>query len=357
MRWTWVLILSLTLPATGSAQLAVWDTRQHATSALPPSSLAGKNDWTTIRTGEAADSFKGDAVVTNGRIVIVVRQQDSAAEVCSPQADGAVSRSRLRLLAANGEPAERLDRIALVENTKGGACLEADYKTAKGDEVAAKFRVKRGDVAVQAEPGTGAGKLRVECPGPIRASCRIFSPTTSRSTPPSCRSASVEIPSENFILHLTGERRRNRHVRLRESAAGRQGHPRRRRRPADHHRIGDRLRGQEDLGGPHGRAQGLACARMKPADTGKVIALDWTMPFPAQWRVDFSRPNDLTDSWEMLLQQKKDGEVHQAILARRAARSRSIATATALERTVLGTFPTPCWSDPERRRLHCSRSK
>ena len=47
---------------------------------------------------------------------------------------------------------------------------------------------------------------------------------------------------------------------------------------------------------------------LKPADTGKVIPLDWKMPFPAQWRVDFTRSNDLTDSWEMLLQEQKDGK-------------------------------------------------
>ena len=32
------------------------------------------------------------------------------------------------------------------------------------------------------------------------------------------------------------------------------------------------------------------------------------MPFPAQWRVDFTRSNDLTDSWEMLLQEQKNGK-------------------------------------------------
>src|SRR5437773_1736197 len=80
-------------------------------------------------------------------------------------ADAAPARLRLRLQTAAGEPAERLERLALVENSRGGACLEASFRTAKGAEVAGKFRLKRGDVSLQAEPGTGAGKLRVECPG------------------------------------------------------------------------------------------------------------------------------------------------------------------------------------------------
>ena len=74
---------------------------------------------------------------------------------------------------------------------------------------------------------------------------------------------------------------------------------------------------------------------LKPADTGKVIPLDWKMPFPAQWRVDFTRPNDLTDSWEMLLQEKNERRVPQAVLARRRRPDASPPTASA---------GTPCWA-------------
>src|SRR5262249_22216761 len=147
------------------AGVEVWDTAQPSPTPLAPAALTGKKDWTAVPGDTVAPSFKGDAVLTNGRVAVVLRKQDSAAEVYSQQADGAVSRVRMRLLASDGEPAAHLERLALVENSKGAACLEAAYKTSKGQEVAAKFRVKRGDVAVQTEPGTGAGKLRVECPG------------------------------------------------------------------------------------------------------------------------------------------------------------------------------------------------
>src|SRR5258707_79780 len=112
-------------------------------------------------------------------------------------------RLRLRLETGAGEPAVKLERLTLVENTKAAACLEATFKTAKGGTLAAKFRLKRGDVAVQTEPGTGAGKLRVECPGRFVVLPDFFADDITIDAvklPP----ASVEIPSENFLLHPTG---------------------------------------------------------------------------------------------------------------------------------------------------------
>src|SRR5207302_661831 len=110
--------------------------------------LAGKNDWAAIPSDKTADSFRGDAVLSNGRIVAVLRKQDAAVEVHAVKPDGAVARLRLRLQTAAGEPAERLERLALVENTRGGACLEASFRTAKGGELAGKFRLRRGDVSL-----------------------------------------------------------------------------------------------------------------------------------------------------------------------------------------------------------------
>ena len=44
-----------------------------------------------------------------------------------------------------------------------------------------------------------------------------------------------------------------------------------------------------------------------PAQAKKIIPLKWKMPFVAQWRVDFTRKEGLTDSWDMLLMDK-DGK-------------------------------------------------
>jgi hypothetical protein len=333
-------------PKTG---ISVWDTGKPSAKALAPASLAGnrdwsKNDWTAIPADTTSESFKGDAVLSNGRIVAVLRQRDAAVEVHAARPDGAVSRMRLRLLSTAGEPAERLERLALVENTRGSACLEATFRTAKGSAVAGKFRIKRGDVFVQAEPGSGAARLRVECPGRFVVLPDFFADdiTLDAARLPL---AAVDLPSENFVMHLTGKGDaiamcvfENRQQDVKVTLEG----------PREAHQVTGSEIGFE------GKkvwvalmdAPGIWHAReLKPEDTGKVIPLDWKMPYPAQWRVDFPRANDLTDSWEMLLQEKEDGQyIKPSWLGggeERIPRNRS------RWNTVLGRFPYPCWSDPD----------
>src|SRR6266851_6085385 len=187
-------------PKTG---ITIWDTGRLSPGALGPAALAGNNDWTAIPPEKTVDSFEGDAVLSNGRIVVVLRKEDSAMEVHAAKPH-AVARLRLRLQSAAGDPAARLERMALVENTKGSACLEASFRTARGAVVAGKFRIKRGDVSVQVEPGTGANKLRVECPGRFVVLPDFFADDITIDATRLPLDA-VELPSENFVLHLTGK--------------------------------------------------------------------------------------------------------------------------------------------------------
>src|SRR4051794_2310058 len=114
-----------TSPARASTGINVWDTGRPAAEALAPAALAGENDWTASPAGQRADSVKGDVVVSNGRIVAVLRKQDPAVEVSAVKDGGTVSRLRLRLLTAAGEPAASLERVAIVENTRASVGLEA----------------------------------------------------------------------------------------------------------------------------------------------------------------------------------------------------------------------------------------
>jgi hypothetical protein len=69
------------------------------------------------------------------------------------------------------------------------------------------------------------------------------------------------------------------------------------------------------------------------------------MPFPAQWRVNFTRPNGLTDSWEMLLQDAKgEGYAKPSWLSSEQDR---LGANRKRWNTVLGWYPYPCWADRE----------
>jgi hypothetical protein len=83
---------------------------------------------------------------------------------------------------------------------------------------------------------------------------------------------------------------------------------------------------------------------LKSADRGKIVPLNWKMPFPAQWRVDFTRAGDLTDSWEMLLQEKTDGDYLKPSWL--GSGDQTLPSSRKRWNTVLGTFAYPCWSNP-----------
>ena len=100
------------------------------------------------------------------------------------------------------------------------------------------------------------------------------------------------------------------------------------------------------------------------------MPLTWKMPFIAQWRVDFTRHDGLTDSWDMLLPDSdpatngyikpswlgQDGKISAATRTKNgevdlaAYRTGWIASDRLnAERdrwtTVLGWIQYPCWSD------------
>jgi hypothetical protein len=363
MRWLGVLASAASLlPALSTADCAaqeaqaaasrprtgivVWDTQKPSAATLSPTAQAAKYGWKAIPSGEGAGSFQGDAVLSNGQILAVLRQKDAALEIHAARIREAPARLRLRLLTAAGEPAAQLERMALVENTRGSACLEATFKTAKGAEVAGKFRIKRGDVAVGAEPGAGAAKLRVECPGRFGVLPDFFADdiTVDATRLPL---DTVELPSENFFVHLTGEgdaigvcvfENRQQDIKVTLSGAG----------------AGRILTGSEiafegkKIWAALMEEPGIwHTLELSPADRGKIIPLDWTMPFPAQWRVDFNRSNDLTDSWDMLLQDRAGGTYTKPSLL--GADQDPVGEDRNRWNTVLGTFAYPCWSDRERR--------
>ncbi|MCH7686580.1 MAG: hypothetical protein IH899_07865, partial [Planctomycetes bacterium] len=286
------------------AGIAVWDTGTPSTTPLTPAALADKSGWTRIPRNQKPESFKGDAVMTNGRVLAVLRKRDSAVEVYSVGTRGTVSRVRLRLQGPDGEPATRLERIAVVENTRGAARLETTYRTANGSAIAARFRVKRGEISIETEPGPGAHQLRVECPGRFVVLPDFFADDIlidARTLPISV----VEVPSENFLMHLSGNgdaiamcvfENSDQDVKVMLSGKG-----------PDRRIIGSEI--------AFGSGKKIWVALMEAPqiwhtleivadNVNKVKQLDWKMPFEAQWRIDFTRTNGLIDSWEILLQEK-----------------------------------------------------
>ena len=354
------------------ARMAVWDTGRASPDALSQQVVAKRDGWARIPRGETPAAFDGDAVMTNGRVLAVVRQRDSALELYSVRSEGAVFRARLRLHSVEGEPAVRLGRVALIQSTRSAASLEASYLTRKGDTLSVKFRLKRGEISIEAAAGSGAGRLQVECPGRFAVLPDFFADDILIDAR-AIRPDTIELPSENFLLQPTANGDaiamcvfENREQDVKVTLSG----------------VGDRrvIAGSEIHFGKGRKiwvalmeAPGIWHTRdIEPEDARKVLRLDWKMPFMAQWRVDFTRQNELTDSWEMLLPEKEgtgftkpswlpsgpqgnspsrttSGEIDVDAYQVGGPASERLGADRQRWTTVLGRFQYPCWSDRERR--------
>jgi hypothetical protein len=320
-----VLLLAVLPPQEGAPKgPGIWDTGKASPTPIDP---ASRNGWTAVAEGA---SFRGDAVLSNGRISAVFRRES-----------GAVEMGRVKFSLAG---ATKLVRASLVEGGRTSATIEATYRTDQG-EATAKFRMKRGEVSVEVTPGAGATKLRVECPSRYVILPDFFSDdiVIDAAKIPSPR---AELPSEQFLLHLAGKgeaiamcvfENRDQDV---QCTLGGKGDAR-------------QFSGSEIEFGRDKKVwvSLLEAPRIwhadevRAGDSKKETRLDWKMPYPAHWRVDFTRADDLTDSWDLLLQKDNGGDYLKPSWmgagAERLPASRKRWT------TVLKSFKYPCWSDPQ----------
>ncbi|HJN11331.1 MAG TPA: hypothetical protein QF564_21780 [Pirellulaceae bacterium] len=184
--------------------ISAWDTARASADPLTAEAISARQGWSRIPRNEKVAAFKGDAVISNGRVMAVVRERGSAIDLYTLRPRGAIARARLRLLASKGEPAARLASVALVENTRSAARLQASFRTTDGETIAAKFRLRRGAVTLEIEPHADTGRLRVDCPGRFVVLPDFFADDIliDAHRIPVTR---IDVPSEHFLLHLTGK--------------------------------------------------------------------------------------------------------------------------------------------------------
>jgi hypothetical protein len=208
-----------------------------------------------------------------------------------------------------------------------------------------RLKVKKGDITIEAQPGEGSEKLRVECPSRFVLLPDFFADDIvidARKLP----GASAEIPSENFLLQLTGREdaivmtvfeNKEQDVRLSLSGTG-DG------RVADASEIEfgkNRKIWVSLLEAP----QIWHAKEVRLEDAQKIVPLDWKMPFRAAWRCDLTRSNDLADSWDMLLQIQKDGEYLKPSWM--GGGPEKLPVTRKRWTTVLGSFEYPVWTDAD----------
>src|SRR5436190_6589045 len=337
--------------------VAAWDTGVESAEPLSLDRAEPSSAWK-----KAEGVPKGDLVISNGRILAVARKQGIGLELYSLRSGKPLYRSRLQLASSP------VEKIELTEAGRGGAVIELSWKGAS-----ARFRLPKGEMFVEIQALSGDAPLRVDCSGRFVLLPDFFADdilVDARRLPID----RVELPSENFILHFTGNHDaivmavfENRDQDLRVTLGGK-----------DEQRA---ISGSEIAFGQKGRKIWVSVLEgpgmwtsvdVGPEDRKKIIPLDWTMPFVAQWRCDFTRKDDLTDSWDLLLPAPGgDGFIKPSWITQDGKISDPSKTATgevdpdaykpggpASDRlapdrkrwtTVLGSVPYPCWTDMTRK--------
>lgn len=326
----------------------LYDSGAANTNPLTGEMLNQKTGWTQVEEDKTDYQFKGDAVFQNDRLAIVLRAQGPGAEVYSKSPEGFNPRAVLSP-GADGESLQR-SSIKILENNPNTVSLDAAFRTSSGKQLLLHYELNMGQVFVNTKPGEGVKTLQVTAASRFAVLPDFFADDIvidAQQIPVE----KAELPGENFMMQMLDEgnsilmtvsSQKDQDVDVHLSGEG----------------AGRSITSSEIYYGDQGNIwvtvldePGIWYFRdIAKEDAGKIIPLEWKIPFPAQWRVDWTRSNKLTDSWEMLTQ-LDDGSYYKDDWFNNPAsfgQSDWLRTKTR-ERwtTVLGMFHYPCWTDKQ----------
>ena len=326
-------------PAEAAVAVRLFDTGRTADGPLAGAAIAKHAGWIEVSEDDTSHTFQGDAVLMNNRIALVLRRGAPGAEVYSRQPGAPVKRA---VLAPGGEGNPvTLSSFNIVECNQGAGSADALFKTSDGKQLTLRYELKLGQPFLQTEARDGAKSLRVEAPCRFLVMPDFFADdiVIDAAVLPA---AKAELPSDNFLLHLLPDHQAivmtvvkisEEDVRVDLSGEGQQ-------RTLDCSELAYGKDGKIWVGlmtGPDVWHE----QDVTREQAGQIVRLDWKAPFPAQWRVDWRRDADVTDSWEML-NERPDGS-----FTKRTAFGGADTIPADRRRwtTVLGTFKYPCWLD------------
>ena len=279
----------------------LFDTAVSSPAPLAGAALAQRTGWLQLPEDETDHKFRGDAALVNDRLAVVLRRGAGGAEVYSPDAQGWTLRA---VLAPDGDaPDSALTSVTIVDNTPSEASVDAAFASPGGNACSLRFSLAMGQMFVKTEPQANVAGLSVAAPCRFAVLPDFFADDIVIDAA-ELPVAAAELPSENFLLHLLPGRdavvmtvasQRDRDARITLSGEGAQ-------RQIDKSVMYYGAKGKiwvAVLGGRDVWHQ----RDVRGEEAGQIVPLDWTAPFPAQWRVDWRLADRLTASWEMVSEQ------------------------------------------------------
>jgi hypothetical protein len=320
----------------------LFDTTQPLAGPLPTDAPAHLDRWTAVAGGDLAHQFAGDAACLNNRLVVAFRKGSPGVEVYSVRPNGLKLRAILSPATAGAAP--KLSSVRLRANGPAAVAAGVGFQTADGTELALACELKAGQLFVKTDPGPGVEALRVEAPCRFGALPDFFADDIVLDAT-TARADRVQLPSENFFLHMLPDRNamvvavrtlRGEDMEVELSGAGAE-------RAIRASRIPYGEKGSVYVAVLEGNRLWHAY-NVASSDGGRVVRLNWQAPFVAHWRVDWTRDDDLTDSWDMAVGGAGRGGYMKPSFT---GSQEGLPADRNRWTTVLGTFQYPCWVEAD----------
>jgi hypothetical protein len=299
----------------------LFDAPEASVVPLPEQGPAKPRGSALLEEDDCKHRFAGCPVLINDKIVAVVGKDAPAVDVYSKQPSGVKRCARLEPVCDGGAELKRTS-VTIQQNSRSAVAIEVEFHAPGKPSRRIAYELDAGAAFVKTTAGTGVERLRVKAPCRFAVLPDFFGDDmlVDAAAIPVRRAA---LPSENVLLHMipggdaivmTVSESRDNDVAVTLSDS----EPRR--IVASDVSYGKKphiwLAVLADRGIWHEHAVALA-------DADKMIGLDWKMPFPALWRVDWSTADKMTESWEMLLAQPDGKYAMQGWFGRSEAEGQS----------------------------------
>jgi hypothetical protein len=331
----------------------LYDAPEASAAPLAAQKPAPMAAWSKLEEDDTTHRFQGRAVLVNDKIMAVLQSDTTAIELYARQRPVGKRCARLQPV-CDGSVEGKRTSLTVKENNRSCVSLEVSFRSPHGELRQITYELNAGQPFIKTTAGAGIEKLRVEAPCRFAVLPDFFGDdiVVDAAAMP-VRQA--DLPSENFLLHLidggdaivmtVSESRDNdiavslsaqqpREIECSDISYGKKPH------------VWVAVLAEKDLWHQHAVALD---------DAGKLIPLDWQMPFAALWRVDWATADKLSESWEMLLQQSDGKYVMQGWFGQNESEGQSFGKEFGPRdwnkpdrkrwNPVLGSFLFPCWID------------
>jgi hypothetical protein len=283
------------------------DTDSPSATALSEAELAQKTGWTIVPEDNLGHKFKGDTVFQNDKLTVVLRRSGSGAEVYSKTQDGWKQRAQLFACAGGADRATGLSSVSIIENNPAAVMLEAVFKTQQSKNISVTYRLTTGQICLEVSPGKGMDKLLVQVDSRYVVVPDFFADDLVFN-PESFDGSRIGLPAENFLLHML---KGNDAIVMCVWESDKQSTQAVSWEPIfrEERKMGTNIQCAKDkriwvafMEGPNIWHERL----IWDDDKGRDIVLDWEPPFPAKWRADFIKKDELAESWNFVDEQESE---------------------------------------------------